>query len=157
MIKELSQDLVLFLAVRLEELFELSLGQHDDLPELVLIQPDDLRDPLIHPGAPLDGACLARFLRGLGEHRIHGAPGILIFGAPLPGKMQDPLHFIVSAVLGELQDHLCIHRAADQIAVHHARLPVLAAGFTVKGEDDGIKNGGLPRAGISGDQEKPAV
>ena len=147
-VKEPSEDRVLLRAVRRQEAAELALRQHDDPAELLRIQTDQLRTFVGDvacagdrresvPGQGRGGLGLAVFIRAADLCKVQGAPDR-----------------IVAPVLAEGQRDLRVRCPVHQIAVHHVRTAVGAAGLAVESEDDAVKNRGFAGARVAGDQIK---
>ena len=145
--ENIPEDLLTFHGICLQKLPEIALGDHGYLGKLIPGQTDDLPDSLVH---------ILQFGHhgpvGIGKHRFRLPGG----GAGAPGL--GPLIFRIAAdtvffpVVGEGQFHISGVFRFCIFGAEHAGFPVFSAGFSEEGEGDGIKNGGLARTGITGDQ-----
>ena len=131
---------------------ELPLCDHGDLGELVVVQPDDVGDGggdffgfghrRAAVGIGQDGVCL------LGGHALAPGLGAEVFrvapdGVPLAAHL-------------EFQFHEGGGAGVRILAAEHGTVPDAAAGTVVQGVGDGVKEGGLARAGVAGDEVQPA-
>ena len=145
-IKELAQDLVFLVAVGLEELFKLPLGQHDDPAELLGVEAQQLLAALRDFFRPLDGGGVR-----LTEQRLDG-PVVILLRSPLFAEMDAPLHGIFFPVLPKAQEYPRVGGFRHVVAVEHVAAPVRAAGDAEEGEGDRVKDRGFSGPGVAGDQ-----
>ena len=150
--EQLAEDLAPLLGGGVEQPGELPLGDHGDLGELVVVQPDDVH----HGGGDVLGPGDGRTAVGVGE------AGVGLFGgeALAPGFRAEV--FGVAADGAALSPHLefQLHEGGGAglgvLAAEHGPFPDAAAGMVVEGVGDGVEEGGLARAGVAGDEVEPA-
>ena len=150
--EQLAEDLAPLLGGSVEQPGELPLGDHGDLGELVVIQPDDVH----HSGGDVLGPGDGRAAIGVGEAGVGFfsgkalAPGFRaeVFGIAADGAALSP-HL-------EFQLHEGGGAGLGVLAAEHGPLPDAAAGMVVEGVGDGVEEGGLARAGVAGDEVEPA-
>ncbi|MPM37070.1 hypothetical protein SDC9_83676 [bioreactor metagenome] len=124
-----------------EELDELPLGDHDDLPPLLQIHPEKILD-------------LLRDVLGFGhpatvrEHQqsIPGSLGIALSSLLLAHIRRGPAYFVGLAQMLECQIDVGFRVIIGEIAAQGAHFPVLAAGIPVESERYAVEDHGLPGA-----------
>ena len=147
-----------FIRIRLEQLAEFPLGDHRHLLELLPVQPQKADQPTVHAAICNNGAVgQMQFSGRLFFHQSCTA----LFGAQISRVAADG---IFEALVQKREDHI---GRSGRISVHAAQhfggtqricLTFAAAGGrVVQGIGDGIKNGGLARAGITADEIEPIV
>ena len=148
-VEEPAQDLVFLVTVGVEKFPELPLGQHDDLAKLLCVEPQQRLDTRRD---------LRRALRGLtvGFDKLCVRPRfVILIGAALFAEMQAALYLVFLAALGKAELHHRVLGLRHMVAVEHVGAAVAAAGGAVEGEHDGVKDGGLARTGVAGDEIEP--
>ena len=135
-----------------EQLCELSLRDEHDLRKLIVVQPDDL----LHGGGHVLGFGHRRAVVRVGQGSIclfggHAlAPGL---GALI---LRVAAYRVAHAVHLKFQFHKGGGLVVCVLAAQHGALPDAAAGMIVQRIGDGIKKGGLARAGVAGNEVQPA-
>ena len=130
-----------------QQLEEIPLGNHGNLQKLVPVDAHDVPDGGVHlpglaqHGAVRHGQLRLRFLHG---EALSPGLGALIFRA-------SP-HQIGLVPVGKFQLHKGGCLRFRVLGAEHPCVPVVAAGLAVEGEGDGVKNRGLPRTGVAGDE-----
>ena len=116
------------------------------------VQADDL------PDGGVDLLQLRHILAaGADEPGVGGLPGHPLAAALGAHVLRVPPHGVLPAAVGEFQLHLRGGFRVGVLGAEHARLPAAAAGLAEQGKADGVKNGGLPRAGVTGDEIQTAL
>ena len=141
------EDLQPFLGVGLEQAAKFSLGQHGDLGKLLPRDPQDGLDLGVDLSGFGDQTAVGQGQLGLGllqDQLIAPLGGALVLrvapdGVLLPGVLEHQLHF---------RRHL----RRGVFGAKHLRGTAVAAGLAEEGEGDGIKDRGLARPGVSGDE-----
>ena len=151
-IEELAQDLVFLVAVRLQKLPELPLGQHHDLPELLRVQTQQFLNPSGHLVRALGG-----FPVRLLQQRADLLVAVAALGPPLAGKVDTAVDGVLLAALLKAQLHHRVRALFHIVAVEHGGAPVPAAGPAVEGENHRVEDGGLAGAGVPRHQVEPSV
>ena len=150
--EQLAEDTAALLGGGVEQLCELSLRDEHDLRKLVVVQPDDL----LHGGGHILGFGHRRAVVRVGQG------GIRLFGghALAPGLgaliLRVAAHRVAHAVHLKFQLHKGGGLVVCVLAAQHGALPDAAAGMIVQRIGDGVKNGGLARAGVAGNEVQPA-
>ena len=72
------------------------------------------------------------------------------------GVLRVPADGIATVMIGEFQFHEGGGFRGSVFGAEHSALPEGTAGFAVKGEGDGVKNGGFAGAGVAGNEVKAA-
>ena len=156
-VEELPEDLLLAVGACPQKLHELSLGDHGDLHELFLCQPDDLQK--------LPVSLLLRVFRpvrhGERDRGIDLLRGVSLAAFPLQGAdmSRDPphgVHFPAPGPAAEGQLDKGLRILFSILALKDHTLFFVGGGtrLPVKRKDNGVENGRLPGTGISRDQEK---
>ena len=154
-VEDIPEDLLPFLGVGKKQLQEVALGNHGHLSELFPVKTQNLPDGGIdffglghqiavgvrqgRAGGLLGHSFALILAFGLGTH-IFGIPGDCVF-------------------LASISEHKRDFRGRSRVSIfgaEHTGFPVAAAGFAEEGEADGIKNGGLARTGVTGDEIQSA-
>ena len=131
-----------------EKLLEGALGQHDDFAELFRLHPQNALDPFVDLPVPLDRVHgVARQFRVL----VHVS--VLLGTAPLFPAAHGSFDMVPASVLQKVQLDSGHGILRGVVGHHHFPGPLTAAGFPEKGIDQRVKNRGLPRAGVSRDEE----
>ncbi len=132
---------------------ELPLSDHDDLHELVPGEAKDFLDLCGHfPYFVCDGLPVSveqdRFLELVlvADHDL--PPAFIVDAAENP---------VFCSAVGKREVHIGGGVFARIFTGKVLSAAVAAAGRAVKGIDDGVEQGGLPRAGVSGDKVQSAV
>lgn len=146
-VEQLPEDGLALLRLCQEQLQEVPLGNHRHLAELLPGQPQQRLDGLVHrPDLGHHPAVRAN------QRRL----GLLDGGAAAPAGgpliLRRALDRIRPPAVGKRQLHRRLRSGVGVLGAEHRRLPVLAAGLAVEGEDDGVENRRLPRPGVAGNQ-----
>ena len=150
--EQLAEDAAALLRRSVEQLCELPLRDEHDLGKLVVVQPNDL----LHGGGHV--LCLGHRRAGV---RV-GQGGIRLFGghALAPGLgalvLRVAAHHVAHAVHLKFQLHKGGGLVIRVLAAQHGALPDAAAGMIVQRVGDGVKNSGLARAGVAGNEIQSA-
>ena len=148
-VENIAQDFFAVLGVGEEEFEKVSLGDHADPGELVLVDPQQSGDIVCH--IPLFGhGCPVRAFQQY-VCRFRRRPLAVLLG-PLIGRISRDR--IVFAIAGKNKFHvgLCLRKGV--LGAEHGFFPVLTARDAVEGETDGVKDGRFARAGVACDQVK---
>ena len=150
--EQLAEDTAALLGGGVEQLCELPLRDEYDLRKLVVVQPDDL----LHGGGHILrlGHRRAGVRVGQGSIRLFGGHAL----APRLGALilRVAAYRVAHAVHLEFQLHKGGGLVVCVLAAQHGTLPDAAAGMIVQRIGDGVKNGGLARAGVAGNEVQPA-
>ena len=146
-IKELAEDIVLFVAGGFEKLFEFALGQHDDPAELLRVQAEQFLAACRDLAGTLNW-CGVRF----DDQRADRPVAILVFCPLFFSEMDPPFHGVFFPVLRETKLDCRIRGFRHIVAVKHVRLPIRAACDAEESKHDRVKNRSLSGTGIPGDQ-----
>ena len=149
-LEDLPKDLLSAFGVRLQQLAEIPLGDHGDLRKLAAVEADDPGD--LPVDLPSFGDQTSVREDQLCVRLLDGGPAAL-FRRPL--VLRIPADGIDLAAVGEDQLHLRGGLRLGILGTEHGRVPVVPAGLPVEGIGDGVKDGGLACAGVSGDEVKP--
>ena len=150
--EQLAEDAAALLRRSVEQLCELPLRNEHDLGKLVVVQPDDF----LHGGGHILGFGHRRAVVRVGQG------GIRLFGghALAPGLgalvLRVAAHHVAHAVHLKFQLHKGGGLVIRVLAAQHGALPDAAAGMIVQRIGDGVKNSGLARAGVAGNEIQPA-
>jgi hypothetical protein len=161
-VEEGGEDLLLVLGLRLEELLKTTLGQHDDLAELLATEPHKVFGRPGHIG-PSVGQRFARrrvavaavLERPRGRLLELGDRALAAFARPLLLRpAQDAI-----ALVAEREVELDLGEEVGRrvLAAHVAGVALPPARVAVEGEGHGVEHGGLAGAGRSGDEEELVV
>ena len=142
-----------------EQFHELSLGDHGYLHELILGQSHNLLQ--LGVGFLL----VLGILAAVGEQQGHGFPFLFHAAAPeqgtqMPGGTADGVYRgIFPGGLPEGQLHKGLGFVVGILALQLRTVLFVTggAGFPVESKDDGVKQGGLSRSGVAGDQKQILV
>ncbi len=150
--EDLAEDLLPGGGPGRQQAAELPLGQHGDLGELLPVHTQDLLHGFGDLPEAGDGPdAVPRELRA-------GCHGDLPAGAPLPVPLVGGIapDGVLPVPVGEGEDHLRGGGAVRVLGAEHGGIAHLPAGPSEEGEGDGVENGGLARAGVSGDEVEPS-
>ena len=146
-LEDLPEDLLAAPGVRQQQLEEIPLGDHGDLGKLAAAQADDPDDLSVHlPGLGHQAAVREGQLRV----RLLDGGAAALFGQPFIFRV--PADRIGLSAVGKDQLHLRGGLRPGVLGAEHGWVPVVAAGLPVEGVGDGVKDGGLAGAGVSGDE-----
>ena len=152
-VKDFPENAAAFLCFRQKQPEKISLGNHGHLGKLLFIQADHF----FHRPGHLPGFCKGKPVIGKGKHRLRLLPGHTF--SPILGAQI----FRISSnrVFFSLIQKLHFHKSGcTRLRIHtsqHLRFPAAAAGFSVKGKGNGIKDCGFSRSRIPRDQIQAAA
>ena len=150
--KNIPENLLPLLGIRQQQPEEIPLGNHGNLAELLLADPQDLLDLFCNP-APL-GLHLSV---GEGKLRPGKLPGGALSPGLFPGVLRIPADRIGLSPVGEGEDHL---RGGVQVGVigpEHGGVPGGAAGLAVEGKGDGVKDCRFSCPGVPRNEVEPPL
>ena len=152
-LEDLPEDLDAILGLGLQKAQEVPLGDHGNLGKLAAVEPQKLRHRRRHLLPAGEGlAVVGEAQKRLGLlHRKARAP---LLGALV---LRGAAHRIFPAPAQKGELHKGGLAGLGIVAAKHVRLAGTAAGLAVEGEADGVKNGGLARAGVPGDEIEPPL
>ena len=146
--EQLPKDVLPFPGVRQQQPQKISLGQHGNLGKLLPVYPQNAAHRVVHIPHPGEHPAVGKRQLRLGLFGGHtaAATGPLIFRAAA--------ELIGLSAVGKGQRNLRGRLREGVFGAQHSRLPAAAAGLAVKGIGNCIKQRGLSRAGVPGDQIK---
>ena len=150
--EQLAEDADALLGGSVEQLCELPLRDHGDLRKLAVVQPDDL----LHGGGHVFCFGHRWAAVGVGEGGVGLLGGKALaahFGA---GVLRVAAHGIALAVHLKFQFYKGGRSRVGVLAAQHGPLAHAAAGMVVQSVCNGVKQGGLARAGVAGDEVQSA-
>ena len=134
-----------------EQLGELALGDHGDLAELLAVHAQQLPDGRVHLPHLFHRRAARREEEGGG--RLGHLPLAPLFGPLVLGGAADGVLF---APVQEGQFHKGLPVGLGVVAAHGVKAAHPAGKLAEQGIADGVKQGGLARPGVAGDEEQPA-
>ena len=151
--KNLPEDFAPLLRFRQEQLEKLPLRQHGHPGKLGSVQP---HNPLDGPGH-LPGSCDGGPAIGVGQLgiRLFCDPLVPPFGRAEVLRVATNHIVCLLAAEGEFHIGRCVLGSIG--AAEHGSFPVGSAGLAIEGKGNAVKQGGLPRSGLAGDEVKASV
>ena len=149
-VKNAAQDSGTLGGGRVEQLGKIVLRQHRHLCKLLGVNAQQLDHCIGHGRGTADGLVRLTDELSLGGHLDHTAAAL--GGTLLVGPAA---HGVGAPAVGKGQLHRSFHVRRRKIAAQHRCFSVLAGSLAIEGEGDGIKQGGLARAGIAANNEQP--
>ena len=150
--KDRSEDLCSFLRPGVEQVPELSLRDHRDLLELLLIYIEKFNDCCVYIVKPFDRS-FALFIQ-YSLFFLRDSPRSPQFLSLIAGP---PPHMVFLPLVSEIKVHETLDIILRVFTSEILCISVSSAGSAVQGEADRVKDRGLARAGVSGDQKKPPL
>ena len=128
---------------------EIVLRQHRHLRKLLGVNAQQLDNGVRHSGGTADRLVRLADEFGLGGHLDHAA-------APLGRALLvgPAAHRVAAPPVGKGQLHRGLGLRCSKIAAQHRCFSIFARGLAVECKGDGVKQGGLARAGIAADQKQ---
>ena len=150
-LEDFPKNLLPAFGVRQQQLEKIPLRDHGDLGKLAPVQPDD-------------GDDFGGHLAGFGHHpagQMQLRLGLLHRGAAAAAGgaqvFRAAAHRVAPAAAKKFQFHKGGGLRQRVLGAKHGGVPVVAAGLAVQGVGDGVKNGGLARAGVPRDEVQSPV
>ena len=151
--EQLAEDAAALLGGSVEQLCELPLRDHGDLRKLAVVQPDDL----LHGGGHVFCFGHRRAAVGVGEGGVGLLGGKALAAHLGAGVLWVAAHSVADAVHLKFQLHKGGGLGVGVLAAQHGPLAHAAAGMVVQSVCNGVKQGGLARAGVAGDEVQSAL
>ncbi len=150
-IENLPEDTAPLLRARQQQFLEIPLGDHGYLCELPAVQANQLRHGLGHVLCLGDRLAPVR----IGQHRVRLLERIAAAPPFRPIIFWISFYCICFVSIQESEFHVGGDFVFGVFAAEHVRSAHVSAGLSVQRKGDGVKNGGLSRTGIPGDQVQP--
>ena len=151
-VKNAAQDGRAVRGRRVEQPGKVVLRQHRNLGKLFGVDAQQLDHGVGHGGRTADRLVRLTDQLGLGGHLDHA--GAALGGALLVGPAA---HGVAAPTVGKGQLDARLGVGGGKITAQHRCFPVLAGGLAVERKRDGVKQGGLARAGVAADQKQSAA
>ena len=137
---------------RIQQPGKVVLGQHRHLGKLLGVNAQQRRDGRRHLPHAGDGR-----LRFPHQFRLGGHIGDPLAPGLATGLLRGAGHGILPPGMLKGQPHIGGGGRVGKVAAQHRRLPVGAGDLAVQRKGDGVKQRGLARAGVAGNQKQPAL